>query len=1506
MRKLVNRSARCLFEQAGGISSRTTDSDLQKIETAFLSKHLSFSDVLELLSALHDINSTAIMSGEDEELQVVLTNGTKDGNLLVPFLLCKVSTSILSNNVAYGIHIFKQCLKIAYDLKADTLITNLGLLVYNRQCTPLLALQLAHMCANDACETAGNTVHVIKTYKLKQQHINEIVSRYQQPPWSLQIRNLASDLVKERSAEADKSITDVIAEMQASGITPDYLQNIKSILDGVAAFRKRYHANVASVSGKCRNLAQYLKQHFSNPSSEILSEIIWYLSTVVKHCKGYYPRVTQQTALANLLLAKRVGSSCLLEVSTGEGKSTVIAMLAAILAMCGFAVDIITSSEVLASRDAKEWRTFYSFFDLTCASIPPDGLQQCKTREEIDDCYQKIYCSDMVYGTVNDFAGDTLRQEFLKYNTKGSRSFQVVIVDEVDYLTLDYGLQWTYLSHKTTGLWHIDQLLAMIWFMCSIFRPVRDPDDGITLWSSSPLQDFQKMMPILVASSKTDENGASYGMSYEEVVSETDAVIRGCAEQHGMQTGQRPIPEQSPALMSRFSSRDLRDVCSQVLDIMNVSETFDIYILGEDGSVDKCNEGGAEGVKQRILLTDNGKCCTLQERELLICETVHNLEEKIKYSSDCQSNSSTLTEETENGIIVPTFLKAYVSNRLPVFVEHAFRAIQMSKGREYLIVDDPDDVKKQRKIVPIDYNASGVLEMNKKWSNGLQQFLEMKHGLAISRMSTITNFMSNFRLFQRYLEKGYIFGVTGTLGDDVDRAYLKRHFSAECYTIPTHRQSKLSKLPMMQENGYHEWKRRIHDTVKYAISKQSGFCRGQAVLLVCEDLKTAEEFRDSLRQTLNIDEKKLFLYTRSDIHKRVVDNRFRPGDVIITTNLGGRGTDFTMTDAVNGSGGLFVVLTFFPRNYRVEKQLMGRTARMGQPGSFQLILDKQTLPSVYQGETIEFMYKIRTACEEDRLQNEENTNLSSAIVKERLFSTFCTELDKFSQRYSERERQGISSMTLKELSEVFKESTEEFDFEPAKCALIEKWAFWLEINESRIDECRDAHNLQVNLQSDLWNYLNNLRRGFSDNPYIYSRQAVIRMQLIGHEQKKPIENFLDAGARFLRAFSNNSSGNSGDMEAIPPGDDYGTRRLWQKCEERERVYKAVALYNKAYVIVKMRRQDYKTEAFGLLENASKAIDAYLQEIHNSVVLLSFTDMYASSDQRDQFETTSNFKRQQQIRLTFFQSWKDTVNKAMQVLKENAQNDSSYILAKKLDVSSSSKDPLAVDEKELLHDLGITCFFELKKETGWMIFVDVVCRAIDVLGVAVSVFTANPFILAASRLTSAVIKKGVTYLLKELQGISGGGKFGMDAVKSALGSAIQLGLSVLPVTSTIMKFVPEGARNFVEKLFSASDVQTANVFSQADFPTVMKTVGKEFGKEISNSTVSKLAQEQLSSGVENFLEEKVNNLLQQYKSTIEQEVKIKNHRAFTTFATAQRCASEDNTAVCRSDTRRNQQ
>jgi preprotein translocase subunit SecA len=64
--------------------------------------------------------------------------------------------------------------------------------------------------------------------------------------------------------------------------------------------------------------------------------------------------------------------------------------------------------------------------------------------------------------------------------------------------------------------------------------------------------------------------------------------------------------------------------------------------------------------------------------------------------------------------------------------------------------------------------------------------------------------------------------------------------------------------------------------------------------------------------------------------EKVVKEWLSTGDLVLATNLAGRGTDFQTEPDLEANGGLHVLITFLPQNARIHWQNYGRAARQGK------------------------------------------------------------------------------------------------------------------------------------------------------------------------------------------------------------------------------------------------------------------------------------------------------------------------------------------------------------------------------------------------------------------------------------------------------------------------------------------------------------------------------------------------------------------------------------------------
>lgn len=421
--------------------------------------------------------------------------------------------------------------------------------------------------------------------------------------------------------------------------------------------------------------------------------------------------------------------------------------------------------------------------------------------------------------------------------------------------------------------------------------------------------------------------------------------------------------------------------------------TFSIYSQDENGHLQLCPESQCGGVP--LLVLHEGHCCELFfDRGLLYSAIEGGVKSRLNYSTGDISRAP--TANMDHCVHIPSFLEGLVNHKIGVWVRNAFQALEMQENEKYKVESDA--------IYPVDFEHTGVVERNKKLGDGLQQFLEMKHQRKLSNMSVITNYLSNVTFFKKYSDR--IFGTTGTLGNEIELDTLREvYHGLQACRIPSFKQSKLFEAETIIVDDEDSWRERICSAVLKQ-TRRTRYRGARATLVLCETIKKATIIHDSLKCTMDDDEKKMLkLYTDSSDEDDVTTHELAPGEVIVATNLAGRGTDFQVCEKVKNAGGLFVILTFLASNCRVEQQAFGRSARQGSPGSAQLMLCSLHLPEDVQHELqtyigpeavrLELAKRARDKLSQSRTRDTSIHDLPIVTQREELFSTYCTILDKY-------------------------------------------------------------------------------------------------------------------------------------------------------------------------------------------------------------------------------------------------------------------------------------------------------------------------------------------------------------------------------------------------------------------------------------------------------------------------------------------------------------------------------
>ncbi len=295
------------------------------------------------------------------------------------------------------------------------------------------------------------------------------------------------------------------------------------------------------------------------------------------------------------------------------------------------------------------------------------------------------------------------------------------------------------------------------------------------------------------------------------------------------------------------------------------------------------------------------------------------LDNDIYYLADIKSKQVNLTEQGESLLTELTVNMSGIwrgERKRKVLIQQALSALHCYKKDINYIVDE-------EKIVIIDENTGRSMP-DRSWEAGLHQMIEEKEGCEQTGQNETIARISYQRFFSRYLK---LSGMTGTAMEVAGE--LWRTYDLAVISVPPHKPSlrRCDKI-----NIYYTYEEKWQAVVEEAVSQQA---LNRPVLIGTRTVKSSEYISELL--TLKKIQHQVLNAKHNKSEAKIISKAGQAGRITVATNMAGRGTDIKLDDTAGDAGGLHVICCEKNDSSRVDRQLIGRCARQGDPGSYTVI-----------------------------------------------------------------------------------------------------------------------------------------------------------------------------------------------------------------------------------------------------------------------------------------------------------------------------------------------------------------------------------------------------------------------------------------------------------------------------------------------------------------------------------------------------------------------------------------
>ncbi|MEQ8786205.1 MAG: preprotein translocase subunit SecA [Pirellulaceae bacterium] len=257
---------------------------------------------------------------------------------------------------------------------------------------------------------------------------------------------------------------------------------------------------------------------------------------------------------------------------------------------------------------------------------------------------------------------------------------------------------------------------------------------------------------------------------------------------------------------------------------------------------------------------------------------------------------------------------------LVAMYESVERAIKVSRDfildRQYVVRDD--------EIVIVDESTGRIAE-GRKWREGIHQAIEAKENVTVTMPTGQAARITVQDLFLRYK---YLAGMTGTATTSARE--IHKTYRTRVVPVPTNRPPKRVRLDdRVFVDAEAKWAAIVADVREQHAS-------GRPVLVGTRSIDRSERLSELLLQA-GIDHQVLNAH-KVEEEAEIVARAGEKGKVTVATNMAGRGTDIKLGSGVHELGGIYVICTELHDSARIDRQLIGRCGRQGDPGTFRQYL----------------------------------------------------------------------------------------------------------------------------------------------------------------------------------------------------------------------------------------------------------------------------------------------------------------------------------------------------------------------------------------------------------------------------------------------------------------------------------------------------------------------------------------------------------------------------------------